>query len=355
MRLVLLSCALAAPSALAQQYLVIPPNQAMPDGDDQLWVGGTIAERRQMTLIDASLLTGQIGQPITAITWRRNAAPESFVGGTSNVTVHLSHAARSWSDASPTFAVNAGADRTQVFSGTVTLPNSPAIQGNQVAWTADNTLRIQLTTPFFYLGGTLALEITGAPSQTGAAEWWPADAVWESGDGSASHYGQGCGQPRALTADLTSTNLVPGGSVAFHVAGTPMDIAVVAFAVQAGNLDLAPHGFAGCRALLSAPLFSTSLLIGPAPHSQNTGAEGLATVVAQIPTGTAFLGSQFFTQWFSFGPNGLRNSDGMAWTIATQTPSLPMTLITAPVLNNQQPEQGLVFPARGHVLRLESL
>lgn len=353
MRLLLLSCAFATPS-LAQQYLVIPPAQATPDGDDQLWIGGTIAERRQMTLIDASLLPGQIGRPITAIAWRRNAAPEAFVGGTSQVTLHLSHATRTWSDASPTFATNAGPDRTQVFSGTVTLPDSPAVLGTQVAWTPDNMLRIQLTTPFVYQGGTLALEITGAPSQSGAAQWWPADAVWESGDGTASHYGQGCGQPRALTADMTGTNLVPGGSVGFHVAGTPMDIALVAFAVQAGNIDLAPHGFAGCHALLSAPLFSTSLLIDLAPHGQNPGAEGLATVVAQIPAGTTFLGSRFYTQWFSFGPNGLRNSDSIDWTVATQTPALPMTLITAPVLNNQQPEQGMVFPARGHVLRLES-
>lgn len=342
---------------LGAQHLVVPASHAGADGGDRFFVAGTAEPRRQLTLIDQSELTAMLGRPVIAISWRRNAENDDFPAGRANLTLHLSHARTTWATASEFFAANVGPDRTEVFHGTVDIPYSPAANANPAAWRADQTLHVALTTPFLYLGGTLALEVSGAPDASMPIEWWPADAVWHHGDGQVIDVGAGCGPFGPNAAGLSPHNLIPGGTAQFTAVGAPGEFAYLAIANAAlpRQVDLAAFGAPGCWLHLLSPLDGVATAVSQALQPSQPNPFGLAACDLQLPNAPQFLGASFGAQWVLIGGNGITASNGLGFTIGSQRPSLPITLVTAPELNGQPPAKGLVFPARGHVLRFEFL
>lgn len=344
-------------TAQQPQQLVTPPVASVMDGSHMYFVGGTVESRRQLTLIDGSLLSSMTNHVLTKLAFRRNADNEAFVGGDANLTIKLSHAARSWSSASDHFATNHGLDVTTVFQGQVTLPNSPAATTSTVAWTPDNIVEIVLQTPFLYLGGTLALEVTGSPDANNPVDWWPADAVWEPTGGTAVSVGHGCGPfggPNSDWSFVTANNFVPGGTASFQALGSPGNLAfwVLAGATQPQALDLAVLGYPGCFVHMQYIIGNLFTFFGPPVLAQRPSEGGMARIELQLPPTPTLLGASLASQWASVGMNGLTTSNAHQWSIANQFPTLPMTLVTAPVFGTE-PTIGKVIPACGHVIRFE--
>ena len=143
--------ALCAVSLAAQtpQHLVVPAAYTNTDAVSYQWIAGASRDVRQQTLIGANHLTSLVGTALLAIELRRTAANEVYQGGTADLTVHLSTSPNEPLSCSPAFAANTGPDEVQVWTGAVTLPTSPIDIGPNVAWSANNTVRIAFTTPFF--------------------------------------------------------------------------------------------------------------------------------------------------------------------------------------------------------------
>ena len=66
----------------AQQTLVAPAAYTSTDAIAYEWVAGASRPLRQQTLIGASHLAAMVGHNITSIELRRNAANETYAGGT---------------------------------------------------------------------------------------------------------------------------------------------------------------------------------------------------------------------------------------------------------------------------------
>lgn len=347
---------LVASSALmAQQHAVVPTQHAVVDGSHTFFVAGTYAPERQLTLIDGSLLTPTLGRAIHALAFRRNAEADEFAGGSAHLTVRMSHAARSWQTASPVFEQNHGPDVTTVFQGTVTLPTSPGTTTNQITWLPTNTFEVLFQVPFAYVGGTIAIEVSGQPDPTQPAEWWPADAAWEPSGGSEVSIGNGCGPfggPTGEWSFLTATNLTPGGSAVFSALGTPGDLAywLLAARTQPMAVDLSPFGASGCYAHLNTPIDGLMTTFASQLRPSQPALGALAQIHVPLPASTMFLGAAFASQWFGLGAVGITTSNAHAWSIAAQQPGLPMTLVTAHD-NGARPTSGRIVPGCGHVFR----
>lgn len=352
--LVLLPVRVAA-SAQSPQHHVAPPANALADGAHALFVAGTTEPHRELLVIDGSLLVAMQGRRITAIELRRDVADETFAGGAADLTVHLSHAARSWSDASDQFDQNHGQDRTLVFQGAVQLPTSPPAPGPDVAWDSQNVLSIALQTPFDYVSGAIALEIRGAPDAVTPTEWWPADAVWQPSAGTAISVGNGCGPrggPAGEWAFLDATNLVPGGTATFTALGMPNELAclVLGAGATANAIDLAPFGAPGCHGHLQVVLGSMLTFFGPQLLATQPATGARALLAFRVPGSPAYLGLGMTSQWLAFGGSGLTSSNAHAWTLATTPPAMPMTMVTAHDPNGTA-TTGTVVPGCGHVVR----
>jgi hypothetical protein len=349
--------ALLIPAVLgAQQIVVVPSANALVDGNHAYSVAGTIDARRQLTLIDGSQLQPLLGRAITAISFRRNADTKVFQGGDAHIRVRMSHAARAWNAASPAFADNHGTAVVEVFHGIVSMPTSPGIAGNQVAWTPANVLRVQFTTPFVYVGGTLAVEVMGL-GNAAATDWWPADGAWDLQSGNVQQVGTGCGQFGGAGGEWSFVNaagLVPGASARFSANGPAFDFAMWAIAAtpQLRAIDLSIVGAPGCFVHLQAPMASVLTTFGPPVEPARPALGGLAVLDVQIPPGTAFLGVGLASQWFALGAAGITSSPAHVWHIATQVPAMPMTLVTA-FASGSEPATGKVIPGCGHVMAFD--
>ncbi|GAB4138930.1 MAG: hypothetical protein Fur0037_04880 [Planctomycetota bacterium] len=351
----ILSCLVAQSS----QQAVVPPANATLDGSDQFFVAGTVEARRHLTLIDGSLLSSIANHTLTALAFRRDASQNAYAGGIANLTVKLSHAARSWDRASAAFAANHGPDLTTVFSGPISIPASPPASGPNVPWTPANTLAIPFQTPFLYLGGTLAVEVSGAPDPAHQVPSWPADAVWEPTGGTAQSVGSGCGAfggPNGEWSFVTATNFVPGGTAGFMAIGSPYDLGcwILAANAQAGAVDLSPFGAPGCYGNVQGMLGSALLFFSPPILPQRPADGGIAIVELQLPATSTFLGASLASQWLRLGAGGLTSSNAHQWTIALSMPALPVTLVSAPVVSGE-PVTGRVTPGCGHVMRFDLL
>jgi hypothetical protein len=151
------------PSLLAQapQHAVVPAVYASNDAISYGWIAGASRDVRQQTLVGASHLQALLGRELLALELRRTAADETYQGGTAHLTVVLSTSPNEPLRTSPTYYANVGPDAVQVHSGPVTLPTSPPALGPTVPWSAQNTVRIQFSTPFVYRGGTLCIDVVG--------------------------------------------------------------------------------------------------------------------------------------------------------------------------------------------------
>ncbi|MGE3171784.1 MAG: hypothetical protein AB7O97_04105 [Planctomycetota bacterium] len=353
------AAALALCGALvpAQQTLVVPSSANAADANHAFFIAGVAEPRHQLTIVDGGLLLPMQNHTITGLAFRRDAANEAFAGGDASLTVRISHSTRTAENASPMFAANHGPDVATAFQGSVTLPASPA--SGPPTWTTENVVSIQFQVPFAYSTGPIAIEISGTPSATNPATWWPADAVWQPNTGGSSVHGSGSGSfggPTGRWSFVADANIGPGSTVSFEAIGAPGEIAIWAIAsgVAVPPLDLEPFGgVPGTRFHLQPPLDSQFLLFGPPINSARPSHGSMVRVTANIPTHPSFLGASLASQWLKLdGNSNLAASNANVWTIAAQPPGLGMALVTAADVGGV-PVTGKVIQACGHVFRFE--
>ncbi len=146
-----------SPTALA--FYVVPPAYAGTAGPATFNGPLATAERTYQLLIHDSLLTNLIGQRLTALSWR---LPSSATANWptaevvyNNYDVFLSGSVAP-ANRSLTFADNVVGTRTQVRSGSLTIPTDAYPSGGSPnGWGPE----ITFTTPWVYSGGHLLVEI----------------------------------------------------------------------------------------------------------------------------------------------------------------------------------------------------
>jgi hypothetical protein len=351
----LLSLAATISALSAQGFVVVPAAYATNDASAYEWIAGATDEQRQQTLIGASHLpASMLNRPIVAIEMRRSVFADAFVAGSVNLTVTLSISPSNPLTPSNVFATNVGSNPQQVFQGTVAIPASPATGPTQttVAWTSNNTVRIDLTTPFVYTGGTLCVDITGAPI-TGQTTWWMADAVEEVIPGtSAVDIGAGCGiygGPQRRWSTVHARSLAPGGQGVFRAEGTPFGIGLAMFGLPSTATTQLPFIGPGCSTNLDmATGIITALpaLFEPEVHPDLQGV-ATAEVLFAVPASGSLFGIGLATQWFDWPQWAVSNT--IDWKIGSAISSLDMALIEGHPLD----ATGNVTNYLAHVMRFE--
>ncbi|MBL9075879.1 MAG: hypothetical protein JNL08_00160 [Planctomycetes bacterium] len=311
---------------------------------------------RQQTMIAASHLTALVGHPIMAFELRRNAANETYAGGTAHLTVKLSTAPHDPLSSSPEFAANVGGDEVQVFSGNVTLPTSPPAVGPAVAWSAANTIRVEFSTPFVYLGGTLCVDVTGIAVGGLNADWWMADAACEGIKGTAVDLGGGCGPyggPQSQWSHVATRTLVAGGQARFFAYGEPWTVGVAVFGTgMVPGIPLAWLGFPSpptCELHLASILLLSPVVFEPDANLQLAHRGGLGDVRLPFANDGSFLGVTFTTQWLELSQ--WQTSNAIEWTTAAAPPQLGMTLVEG----HPAEASGELSAHLAHVFRFEYL
>ena len=352
----LLSLSATLSALSAQNYVVVPAAYSTTDALSYEWIAGASDPQRQQTLIGASHLQSMIGHPITALEFRRTAVVEAYQAGSMNLTVTLSTSPSNPMAPSSYYTNNIGADALQVFQGTVQLPASPATGPTQtpVAWTSSNIVRIVFATPFVYQGGTLCVDITGAPI-AGQETWWMADAVEEViGGTQVVEVGAGCGiygGPQRRWSEVHERSLVPGGIGIFRAQGTPFGLGLAMFGAPASTpIPLGVLGFptAGCTLDLD-PLAGITLLPALFEPEVHPLLSGVATAEVQlpVPATSMMFGLQLATQWFDLTQQATSNT--LHWTIGGAVPGLDMALIEGHPLDGK----GNMTNYLAHVMRFE--
>ncbi len=336
--------------------IFVPALATASDGSHTYFIAGVAEPRRQLTLIGSTLLP-VAGRALIGLSFHRNAEAGAFAGGDATLTVRLSHSPRTPATALEHFARNHGNDVTTVYQGVVVLPNSPDPGPGPVSWSTENIVHVAFQQPFPYLGGTLALEVSGTPGAS-PAMWWPADAVWQPNGGSEISIGNGSGPFGGTNGQwsiLCANNIGPAGTVEFEAFGNPGELAVLGIAVgtQPQRLDISALGVPGSFVHILDPFAIQLAVVGPLLLPTRPAIGGLARYAAPIPTDAAFLGAGFGSQWFRVDNQGrIASSNAHQWSTAPQYPALDLTLVTAPVLG-AEPAVGKVVPACGHVLRFD--
>lgn len=352
-----ISVSLLATTLLAQapQYQVVPAAYATTDAISYEWLAGASRALRQQTLVGASHLQALVGRSITALEFRRNAANEVYQGGVADLTVSLSIAPHGPLGASMTYAENVGSNPVQVFSGLVTLPTSPATTGPAVGWTAANTVRIALQTPFVYQGGTLLVDVTGQPIAGQNANWWMADAEFEDLKGSISPIGGGCGLYGGANHEwshVAARTLLPGAHARFWAYGTPNGLGFVVFGAPSPTpIPLWSFGIPtpGCELHLQPGLIlATTVAVFEAQSSPYVAAfGGIAETRLKLPAAPWLFGFSLATQWFDLAQ--MATSNAIQWTVASAIPALDMALVEG----SPTEATGEVSVHLAHVLRFE--
>lgn len=346
----------AALTAQTPMHQVVPAAYDTADAISFQWVAGASRDVRQQTMIAATHLTAMVGRPIMAIELRRNAANETYLGGTVNMTVRLSTTSQDPLASSSMFAANIGSNETLVWSGNVDLPTSPPQPGPVVAWSAANTLRIGFTTPFTYPGGTLCVDVTGWALPGQHADWWMADAMFEDLQGSAVDLGGGCGPYGGAQKEwshVAKRTLVAGGNARFFAYGDPWTVGVAVFGDgMTTGLPMNWLGFpspAGCDLHLSSFLLMAPVVFEPDPSPLLAHRGGLGDIRLPFANDGSFLGVTFTTQWFEIGQ--WQTSNAIQWTTAAAAPQLGMTLVEG---HPNEPD-GELSAHLAHVFRFEYL
>ncbi len=351
-----LTAAVLTVALRAQNSLVVPTLHATLDALSYEWIAGATDSHRQQTLVGSSHLGAMQGQYIQVIELRRTAVAEAYLAGSANMTVRLSTSPNAPLACSNAFADNIGANVVQCFSGAVTLPASPATgsAGTAVAWTPDNTVRIELTVPFLYQGGTLCIDVTGQPI-AGQQTWWMADAAEEVVSGShAIEIGTGCGVyggPLHQWSQVQARSLVVGGYGVFRAQGAANTVALAMFgAPSAGPIPLSLFGIPtpGCNCHLDPlqPILMIPAFFELEPQAF-AGTPAMAEVLVPLPAVPQALGFQMTTQWFDLAQMAVSNA--ISWQVANATPTLDMALVEG----NPAGAVGTVTTYLAHVLRFE--
>jgi hypothetical protein len=349
----MIATAMAA-AAQAQQQTVVPAAFSDLDAVRHLPVAGIGGPMRVQTLVGPSHLAGLLGHAITAFELRRSADGEAYPAGAAQVTVTMSTSPRSPLQTSTTFASHVGADAVQVFAGVLHAPASPAEPGPQVAWDSDNTVRVDLQTPFVYTGGTLCVDVVGAPI-TGAV-WWLADAESLASQTRATSVGSGCGAYGGANGEWSAAvGFVAGGHTQFFANGTPGGVALAAF----GTLGAAPVPLTalglpasmlagpGCALHLGSLHVVLPAVFTPMPEPEEQPFGGEAWLDVWVPDDPALCGASLSAQWFDLAQ--VAASNATRGVIAATLPSLDM----ATVYGHPLDAEGLAAAHTAHVLRFE--
>jgi len=336
------------------QHVVVPTSFTNTDAVSYGWLAGATRDLRQQTLVGQSHLQTLVGQELLAVELRRSAANEVYQGGAANLTVVLSTAPHGPLGCDSAFAGNVGADATQVFSGQVTLPTSPATTGPNVAWTTNNVLRIAFQTPFVYRGGTLCIDVVGQPIPGQNADWWMADAEFEDISGSIAEVGGGCGAfggPTHTWSFASARTLLPGAPARFWAYGPPNGFAIATFGVESPvPIPLSAFGLnaPGCAMHLQPGLVLSSMVTMFEPEvSPLLAWAGTAEARVRIPADPWVFGLTLTTQWLDLSQPA--TSNGIRWTVASTMPSLDMALVEG----HPSDARGEVSVHMAHVLRFE--
>lgn len=352
--LTLLSTCAFATATIAQQYAVVPANRATTNAPAYNWIAGASRDVRQQTLIGQSHLTALVGTSITAIELRRHSANEQYLGGTADLTVTLSIAPIAPIECSATYANNTGTQGAPAFSGLITLPTSPAPTGGTIGWTTNNVVRIPLTTPFSYNGGTLCIDIVGHPVAGQNADWWMANLELEDISGTTTDLGGGCGIYGGAAKDwshVARRSLLPGANARFSAYGTPYGLALAAFGTRSPiGIPLAATGLpggAGCDLWLASLSSILPTLFMPPSDPADLSFGGEAQLQFTVPNSPAVFGFSMTTQWVDWSQ--MATSNAIEWTIANAAPTLDMAI------NEGHPAEafGLAHVYMAHVMRFE--
>lgn len=318
-------------SLLAQSHLVVPAAYTSTDAISYEWVAGASRDLRQQTLVGASHLQSLVGHTLTALELRRSHANEVFLGGVVNLTVTLSISPNQPLSCSQAFAANVGPVATQVFSGPITLPTSPATTSATVPWSANNTLRIPFTIPFVYGGGTLCIDVLGQPVAGQNANWWMADAEFEDLYGNVVEIGTGCGAyggAQHQWSHIADRTLVPGAAARFFAYGPPNSFGIVAFGQpNPSGVPLWAIGIPtpGCSLHLATLDALELAMFEPQTHPSLAASGGIAELRVRIPNNPAVFGLTWATQWLEWSQ--LVSSNTLQWSIASAIPQLDMALV----------------------------
>lgn len=330
---VLIGAALVAPvAAVAAQGTITIPSDAI--GRDGLGLGhlaGLSQPRRQQFLLGEGLLAGLRGRTITRITFRRDGQPADLTDGAANLIVRLDQQTVSnpWR-ASPVFAVNLGANTAIVFQGQVDAPASPRpLRRDGVGFGAGESVSIALANPFLYVGGTLCIDIEGAPVVGNTTGAWPIDIERDAVRGHVTTTGTSCvSTPERVTRHVSAdpSALRPGATarfVGFGGAGQPAGLLVAAQRLRS-PVDLGFLGSPGCKLGL-VPMLDlwTSTAANP------RGPLSAANVYLTMPHEAHFVSATLHAQWVFVQDGGIRTTETMTADFAGSLASIDGAIVTS--------------------------
>jgi hypothetical protein len=301
---------------------------------------------RLQALVDGAALNRLANLALTGLTVRRDGQYlAAHAGGRAHVTITLSHAARTPRFAQPVFAANRGQDGVQVFAGDVVLPDAPALSNrNQVTWESPHAVDFPFTVPFPFQGGTLCMDVDGAPVTNFSSPWWPVDYDLFTHDAQLSVVGTSCDNRMSATASLET--MLPGGTLRLIGIGPMQSVGVALIGVSLMNpgLHLAFLRAPGCHAhVLPTLSFATSYL-PPA-----SGGYGGASVGLPLPSESYLLGALLHSQWLAFpnpiNPGQLATTNALSLQLATRAPGLAGVTVRTGIVAEPAP-----LPAGGNVL-----
>ena len=330
---------------LPAQAVVIPALRASTDGSSGGALAGADQRFRMQVLLDAGALGSVAGHAVTSVAFRRDGQHrEAWQGGRANLTVRLSTSPRPSAEAVATFAANHGADLLDVFAGEIVVPATPPLATRDGAqWSAPDAIAISFDRPFPYVGGTLCVEIEGAPVVGSVSPWWRIDHELYGHNAQVATSGVSCdGFSNAFASRNT---LLPGGSLDLICTGPRGATAVLLLGASAisPGLDLGFLGAPGCRAsVLPATTIAAIVGVGPA-----TG-YAAANLTLQLPPAPWLAGSRLHAQWAVF-PNPhngalLTTTNALELTVASLPSPLPGLLVRTGPLGASEP-----WPASGRV------
>lgn len=349
-----LAAAWLASAALSGQGLVIPSQAPQRDA-----VGvpepfpGAYARLRQQFVFGASWLGSLQRRTLVGVSFKRDGfLTKAMPGGQAQVRVRVSSLAVAPERVSPVFAANHGAVVDQVFQGTLTFPNSPALPDRDAAdWSALHSFRIDFVPPVPYRGGSLCLEIEGEPVAGSVAERWRIDYQAASTQGTVTHAGNGCGVVRGVVNQMAWVDpreLHAGASPRFLAFAEPASASAVAIAplllTQPVNLDFL--GAPSCWAYVNPVVTLPSGLAAGAPARVQT--------TLPFPGDAIFAGMQLYLQWVHVAAGSLSTSEALGVTLAASLPGLDAAVVTSARADGlaAMPSSGYVSASKMPVLQL---
>jgi hypothetical protein len=298
-----------APALAAQSAKVLPEHANAVDGHHSVAMPFGVLGFRTQLLLDATAV-GPNGAVITGVRFRADRTSLPAISAmVPNVTIEASHTSAVVGTMSSQFAANVTSPVSNVFTGTVMLPNHTDGYAGPLGW----DIVIQFSAPFTFTAvqGNLLLDIVGNNVSGGQPAYW-LDAV--QGGGSATRYGAsgddpsfdqinliaatGNGiEPRLLTPghviDFTSTLSFtnPPGVLALGLVGLPVpfDLGLIGAPTNSLYIDplvLSAHSwqssFIGRYSTFSLAVPNDPLLVGTLLYGQSVLFEPAANALGLI-------------------------------------------------------------------------